>query len=141
MPIRQRGAHAAARRALQEALLDQERLEHVLDRVALLADRRREVVDADRPAAELVEHRRSSLRSITSSPTRRRRASQRASATARVIAPSRAPRRSRARGAAAVDDARRAARAPRDLERAVGIDLDLEQPAERVTMRVSSSGV
>src|SRR6266567_633807 len=56
VPIGQRGRDPATVRALQETLLDQERLEHVLDRIAFLADRRREVVDADRSARELVEH-------------------------------------------------------------------------------------
>ena len=51
--IGERGRHAAALGALQVALLDEEGLEHVLDRVALLADRRGEVVDADGAAAEL----------------------------------------------------------------------------------------
>ena len=41
------GGNAPARRALQVALLDQEGLEHVLDGVRLLADGRRQVVEAD----------------------------------------------------------------------------------------------
>src|SRR4030095_5975013 len=53
--VRKRRCHAPARRALQEALLDQERLQHVLDRIALLADRSRQVVDADGAAGEFVE--------------------------------------------------------------------------------------
>jgi hypothetical protein len=57
MPVRQRGGNPAARGALQEALLDEERLQHVLDRVPLLADGRREVLHADGSAGELVEHR------------------------------------------------------------------------------------
>src|SRR5690606_41039304 len=52
---------ASARRALQEALLDQVRLEHVLDRVAFFADRRREVVEPDRAAGELLDHRQQQL--------------------------------------------------------------------------------
>src|SRR5205823_14748252 len=56
MTIRKRGSDPAAIGALEESLLDQERLEHVLDRVALLADRGREIVDADRSAGELVEY-------------------------------------------------------------------------------------
>ena len=51
-----RGGHAAARRALQVTLLDEEGLQHVLDRVALLADGRGEIVDADRAAVEFGEH-------------------------------------------------------------------------------------
>jgi hypothetical protein len=58
---RRRRRHAAARRALQEALLDQVGFEHVLDGVARLADGGGEVVDADRAAAELVDHRRQQL--------------------------------------------------------------------------------
>src|SRR6185312_3986624 len=42
---------AAARRALQEALLDQVRLDDVLERVARLRQRRGDRVDADRAAA------------------------------------------------------------------------------------------
>ena len=57
MPVRSQRRHPAARGALQEALLDQERLDHVLDRVALLADRRGDVVEADRAAVEAVDHR------------------------------------------------------------------------------------
>ena len=45
------GQQAAARRALQQALLQQVGLDHLLERVALLGQRRRERVDADRPAA------------------------------------------------------------------------------------------
>src|SRR5690349_8067212 len=43
MAIAGNGGHAPALRALQVALLDQVRLEHVLDGVALLADRRGQV--------------------------------------------------------------------------------------------------
>jgi hypothetical protein len=51
----QRG-DAPARRALQVALLDQVGLDHVLDRAALLADRRGDVVEPDRAAVEAVDH-------------------------------------------------------------------------------------
>ena len=47
------GQQAAARRALQEALLQQEGLDDVLDRVARLGERRRDGLDADRAAAEV----------------------------------------------------------------------------------------
>ena len=50
MPISGDRRHAAARRALQVALLDQVRFEHVFDRVTLLADGGSEVIDADRTA-------------------------------------------------------------------------------------------
>jgi hypothetical protein len=46
-----RGQHAAARRALNEAALDQKRLDDVLDRVARLRERRGNRLDADRAAA------------------------------------------------------------------------------------------
>ena len=52
---------AAARRAHHEALLDQVRLDHVLDRAALLAERRREALDADRTAVELLDDRQQEL--------------------------------------------------------------------------------
>ena len=102
--VRRQRRDPAARRALQEALLDQEGLDHVLDRVALLADRGGEVVQA-RPG-----RRRSwwitassSLRSITSRPCGSTSSiASAASATgARDRAVALAPRRSRARGAAA----------------------------------------
>src|ERR1044071_3828438 len=47
------GEHATARSALQQALLKQVGLEHVLDRVGLLADRHGQGREADRPAGEL----------------------------------------------------------------------------------------
>ena len=48
------GQQPAARRALQQALLQQVGLDHLLQRVALLRQRRRQRVDADRPAAVVV---------------------------------------------------------------------------------------
>src|SRR5439155_9062831 len=39
VPVRLRRRHAAARRALKEALLDEERLVHFLERARILADR------------------------------------------------------------------------------------------------------
>src|SRR5262249_18415779 len=51
------GEDAAARGALQQALLKQVGLEHVLDRVLLLADRDRQSREADRAAGELGRHR------------------------------------------------------------------------------------
>ena len=47
-----RVTHAAARRALQEALLQQKRLDDFLDGVARFAERRGDSFHADRPAAE-----------------------------------------------------------------------------------------
>src|SRR5690349_2864805 len=43
--------------ALQEAELQEERLVDVLDRVALFVGRGGDRIEADRPAAELVDHR------------------------------------------------------------------------------------
>ena len=57
MPIRQRRGDAAAQRALQVTLLNQVRLQHIFNGVALLADGRRKIINAHRPAAELVDHR------------------------------------------------------------------------------------
>ena len=121
MAVRQRGGDPAARGALQEALLDQERLQHVLDRVALLADRRGEVVDADRAAGELVEHRAQQL-AVHHVEARRVDVEHRERVVGDVA-------RDLAVGAhlgevahapqQPVDDPRRAARAARDLERAL----------------------
>ena len=58
MPERMAGEQAPARRALQEALLDQIRLDDLLDRVARLGQRRRDGLDADRPAAVVERDRR-----------------------------------------------------------------------------------
>ena len=51
-----RGRDPAARRALQEALLDQEGLDHVFDGVTLFPDGCRQVVQPDGAAVELVQH-------------------------------------------------------------------------------------
>src|SRR5689334_8432903 len=51
------GRHPALRGPGEKALLDEIRLVDVLDRVALLPDGRRERVETDRPAAELVDDR------------------------------------------------------------------------------------
>jgi hypothetical protein len=53
---RRRRGDATARRALQVALLDQIRLDHVLDGVALLADGRGDVVEAHGSAVEAMDH-------------------------------------------------------------------------------------
>ena len=57
MPIRLARDHAAARGAHQEALLDQERFEHVFDRAALFGQRRGERFHADRAAVEMIDDR------------------------------------------------------------------------------------
>ncbi len=51
MTVRRGGGNPPARRALQITLSNQIRLEHILD------GGRREIVNADRSAAELVDHR------------------------------------------------------------------------------------
>src|SRR4029453_8065339 len=55
------GGDAAARGAHDEALLDQIGLDHILDRAALLAERRRETLDADRAAVKLLDDRHQEL--------------------------------------------------------------------------------
>src|SRR5262249_28469419 len=52
---RARGRDASARRAVEEALLDQEGLVDVLDRALVLAHARRERLEADRTARVLVD--------------------------------------------------------------------------------------
>src|SRR6478736_6811295 len=52
MTERLRGEQAAARRPLDEALLEKERFDDLLDRVARLRQRRGDGLDADRAAAE-----------------------------------------------------------------------------------------
>src|SRR6188474_607797 len=49
--------HPAAGWPLEQSLLQEIGLEHVLDRVLLLADRHRQRREADRPPAELGRHR------------------------------------------------------------------------------------
>src|SRR5260370_42703302 len=58
VPERVRGQQPAARRALQETALNQERLDDVLDRVARLGQRGRERLDPDRSAAVMHGDRR-----------------------------------------------------------------------------------
>ena len=57
MQIGSTGRHAAAGAAHQEALLNQERLDDILERAALLADRGGEAVDAYRSAVEFLDDR------------------------------------------------------------------------------------
>src|SRR4029079_13770771 len=47
---RQAGEQSSARRALQEALLDQKRLDNVLDRITWLGECRCQRIDSHRPA-------------------------------------------------------------------------------------------
>src|SRR5689334_7566298 len=53
MPEGMRRQEAAARRAVDEAELDQEGLDHFLDRITRFRQRCGDGVDADRPAAEI----------------------------------------------------------------------------------------
>src|SRR5206468_8992727 len=53
--------HAPARGAHQKSLLDQERLGDILERAALVADRRRKTVDTDRAAVKALDDRREEL--------------------------------------------------------------------------------
>ena len=94
---------AAARGAHQEALLDQVGLDHVFDRAALLAERRRKAFDADRTAVELLDDgRAAACGPARRSPADRPRADRapRAATLSVDAAVGLAPRRSRARGAA-----------------------------------------
>ena len=56
MAVRRERRHAAARRALQIALLDEIGLEHILDGLGILADRMREVLQTDGAAREFLDH-------------------------------------------------------------------------------------
>ena len=99
---RRRRRHPAARRAHEQALLDEERLVHVLDRLGLLADADGQRRQPDRAAAELLAQRgedgpvdlvEPALVDAEQRPARR-------GPSARRWCRRRAPRRSRAPGAA-----------------------------------------
>ncbi len=134
MAVSGKRGDAAARRALQVALLDQERLDHVLDGVAFLADGVRQVLHADRPAAEFLDHGKQELaihhvhaeRIHVKHLERRVGDAFRDRAVGldlRVVA--HAPQQ-------AVGDARRAARAARDLGAALGRQVHFQQPRRAV---------
>ena len=55
--VGQRRCHAPPGRAIEKSYLNQERLVDIFDGVFFFADRRGDAVDADRPAAELVDDR------------------------------------------------------------------------------------
>nr|GEU28642.1 hypothetical protein [Tanacetum cinerariifolium] len=127
--VRGRRGHAAARRALQKALLDQVRFQHVLDGVGRFADGRRQVADAHRAAAELVQHRFEQLAVHDVEADRihvehdQRSVGRGLGDVAiafhfRVIAHA---------AQQAVGDTGRAARAAGDFHRAFGVDIGLEQ--------------
>ena len=147
---RRRGRDPAARRALEQAALQQERLVHVFDGLRRLAHRDRERAEPDRPA------RRTCGTARRGSPGRPCRGRARRPRTARARR-ARSPSGDRAVGAhlgvvahalqQAVRDARRAPRAARDLVGAVGLELDAEDrrdPAqdrgELVVRRSSRAG-
>ena len=102
VPVGGRHRHAAAWRAGDHALLDEERLVHVLDRLGLLADADRQRRQPDRPAAELLaqrgEHRPVDLVEPEVVDAEQRQAVAGDVGGDRAVA--RAPRRSRAPGAA-----------------------------------------
>ena len=97
------GQHAGRAACAAGALLDQIRLDHVLDRVALLGERRGQGFDADRPAAECsaMQPQIAAVHGVEAAivdlePLQRLVGDRRGRPTA-----CRRPRRSRARGAAA----------------------------------------
>src|SRR5262245_46126055 len=57
MPVREWSGDAAAGCSREEALVDQERLDHIFQRALVLADRGGERVEPDRPAREPIEDR------------------------------------------------------------------------------------
>src|SRR4249919_2847031 len=57
MQVRDARRHPSTCRAHHEALLNQERLDHILDGVAFLANRGRQAVDADGTAGEFLDDR------------------------------------------------------------------------------------
>src|SRR5688572_20880030 len=56
------GRRAAARRSIEESDLNEIRLDHLLDRVFVFVDRRRDGPEPDRSAAELLDDRQQELR-------------------------------------------------------------------------------
>ncbi len=130
VPVRRHRRHPPARRALQEALLDQVGLDHVLDGVAFLADRSGHVVQAHRPAVETVDHR---LQQLAVHDVEAQRVDvEHGQCLLRdlVVDAARALDVGVVAHAAqqAVGDAGRAARAARDLAGAPVVDRRLQQP-------------
>src|SRR5262245_60931505 len=120
--------HAAARRAVEVALLDQERLVDVLDRAAILADRGGERVQPDGSPAVFLDERTQERAvhaveaGLVDLETREREAGElarhrRLAADLGEVAHA---------AQQAVGDARRAPRAGRDLERALSRERDAE---------------
>src|SRR5262245_19793009 len=128
MLVREASGDSATRRALQETFLDQVRLDDVLEGSPLLADRGREAVDADRAAVELLDHGEQELAVHRVEAVRvdleqvhrglRDALVDRAVALdLRVVAHA---------AQQAVRDARRTARARRDLARTRVVDLEIQ---------------
>src|SRR5579885_341816 len=121
--------HSSARRSLKEAFLDQVRLVHVLQGIALLADGGRKRFNADRPPVELVDDREEELAvhpveaAVIDLEERERRLRDRAIDPALGLDLGEIAHALEQ----AVGDARRAARAARDLLGARGVDLDAEK--------------
>src|SRR5256885_13978108 len=57
MPVGERCGDATARRSLEEAVLNEERLVHLLDGRGILADRGANVVESDRSTLEFLDDR------------------------------------------------------------------------------------
>ena len=128
MAVRVFGGDTTTRRPLEVALLHQVRLVHILDRLRVLAERRRQRFETDRAAGELIDDR-SEKRAVhgveplvvdLERGERLARDGERHPTVVphlREVADPLEP---------AVGDSRRAARAPRDLVRGGRFDLDLE---------------
>jgi hypothetical protein len=128
-------------RALQEAVLHEERLVHLLDRAAVLAHRRGDGRDPHRPAVELLDDGAQHARVhvvepelVDVQPPERQvghlAVDHAVPLDLRVVAHA---------AQQAVGDARRAARAPRDLARAVHVARHLEHLEVRRTISSSAS--
>ena len=125
---RQRG-DAPARRALQVALLDQVGLDHVLDGVALLADAGRDVVQAHRAAVEAVDHgfEQLAVHDVEALRVDVQHGQRLVRDVLRDVARALDVGVVAHAAQQAVGDARRAARAPRDLDAALFVHRRLEQ--------------
>ena len=137
------GQHAPARRALDQALLDEIGLDHVLDHVARFRERRGQRLDADRPAAVVLgDAARDSAGPWRRARSRRPRgASARRRRRRRRCARCRRPRRSRAPGASSRPATRGVPRARRAISAAPAVVRSISStPAPRSTMRCSSAG-
>src|SRR5262249_45943626 len=129
-----RGQEPPARRTLDEALLDQERLDDLLDGVARLRQRRRDGLDPDRTAGVVLRDQReiAPVHGVETSSVDLERAQRTVSGRA-VDRGCAADKRKVAHAPQQPSrDARRAAGAARDLVGAVGVDADAEQTGAAV---------